>query len=56
MAAFVPLEQALLDAQSWNGTTFESVAATLMTELPTVSLESPGFRPMRDVSTTEEQE
>ena len=56
MAAFVPLEQALLDAQSWNGTTFESVAATLLTELPTVSLESPGFRPMRDVSTTEEQE
>lgn len=47
--AFVPLEQALLDAQAWNGTTHESVAQTLTAELPTVTLESPGFRPMRDV-------
>ena len=49
--AFVPLEQALLDAQAWNGTTHESVAQTLTAELPVVTLDSPGFRPMRDVET-----
>ena len=48
-AAFVPLEEALLDAQSWSGTTHESVLATLTTELPQLTLDSPGFRPMRDV-------
>lgn len=53
-SAFVPLEDALLDAQTWAGTQHESVLSTLQTELPTVTLDSPGFRPMRDVSTTEE--
>ncbi len=47
--AFVPLEQALLDAQSWSGTTHESIAQTLTAGLPTVTLQSPGFRPLRDV-------
>ena len=47
--AFVPLEEALLDAQSWSGTTHESVMATLTTTLPEVKLDSPGFRPLRDV-------
>jgi hypothetical protein len=47
--AFVPLEQALLDAQSWSGTTHETVMATLETELPEIALDSPGFRPLRDV-------
>jgi hypothetical protein len=50
-AAFVPLEEALIDAQSWSGTTHETVLATLTNELPELSLESPGFRPMRDVET-----
>ena len=40
---------ALLDAQSWRGTQHETVAATLATEIPTVTLDSPGFRPLRDV-------
>jgi hypothetical protein len=48
-AAFVPIEEALLDAQSWSGTAHETVTAILTTELPTLSLESVGFRPMRDV-------
>lgn len=48
-AAFVPLERALLDAQTWTGTAHETVMATLATELPEIKLESPGFRPLRDV-------
>jgi len=47
--AFIALEQALLDAQTWSGTTAEQVSATLATQLPILTLESPGFRPMRDV-------
>jgi hypothetical protein len=47
--AFVTLEHALLEAQSWSGLTTESIAPTLSTPLPQVSLESPGFRPLRDV-------
>ena len=54
-AAFVPLEQALLDAQTWSGTAYETVANKLQTELPTVMLESPGFRPMRDVAPAAEE-
>jgi len=53
-AAFVSLEEALLDAQSWAGTTHESVTAVLTTELPRLVLDSPGFRPMRDVEPPEE--
>ena len=52
-SAFVPLERALLDAQTWSGTAHETVTATLATELPHVSLESPGFRPLRDVASPE---
>src|SRR5690606_27272370 len=48
-SAFVSLEDALLDAQSWTGTQHETVASTLAIEIPTVTLDSPGFRPMRDV-------
>lgn len=53
-AAFVTLEDALLDAQSWSGTAHESVIATLAAELPQLSLTSPGFRPMRDVEAPDE--
>ncbi|MBW2529629.1 MAG: hypothetical protein JRI23_35960 [Deltaproteobacteria bacterium] len=46
---FVPLEQALLDAQTWNQLTAERIAGPLTTPLPQVSLGDPGFRPMRDL-------
>lgn len=46
---FVPLEQALLAAQTWSQLTAERIAAPLSSPLPQVSLESPGFRPLRDV-------
>jgi hypothetical protein len=55
-SAFVPLEQALLDAQSWSGTTHETVVAALTTELPELELDSPGFRPMRDVESNDASE
>jgi hypothetical protein len=55
-SAFVPLEQALLDAQTWSGTTHETVTAALTAELPELELDSPGFRPMRDVSNDEPAE
>ena len=45
--SFVPLEEALLDAQSWTGLAAESVTATLTTTLPKLTLESPGLLPMR---------
>jgi hypothetical protein len=48
--AFVSLEDALLDAQAWTGTSAETVSAALAVELPAVVLESPGFRPLRDVA------
>ena len=47
--AFVPLEKALLDAQTWTGTAHETVVAALASELPEIQLDSPGFRPLRDV-------
>jgi hypothetical protein len=53
--AFINLEHALLDAQTWNQLTAERVASTLATSLPQVSLESPGFRPLRDVAGTDGQ-
>ncbi len=56
ISAFVPLEQALLDAQSWSGTAHETVAQQLQTELPVVALGSPGFRPMRDVAPSEAEQ
>jgi hypothetical protein len=46
---FVSLEQALLDAQSWTQLTAEQITATLAAPLPQVTLDAPGFRPMRDV-------
>lgn len=49
-SAFVPLERALLDAQTWSGTAHETVMTALTTELPEIKLESPGFRPLRDVA------
>jgi len=53
--AFIPLEDALLDAQTWAGTQHETVLTTLRAELPTVTLDSPGFRPMRDVGNPDER-
>jgi hypothetical protein len=49
-SAFVPLEQALLEAQTWTGLATENVAPALSAALPQVTLESPGFRPLRDVA------
>ena len=47
--AFVTLEHALLEAESWSGLSTENVAPALNTPLPQVSLDSPGFRPLRDM-------
>ena len=55
-SAFVPLERALLDAQTWSGTAHETVMTALATELPALSLDSPGFRPLRDVEPVEANE
>lgn len=46
---FTPLEQALLDAQSWTQITAERISGTLGAPLPQVMLDSPGFRPLRDI-------
>lgn len=56
--AFVSLEVALLEAQSWAPAKALStgVTAALATELPEVFLASPGIRPMRDVATAGEAE
>ncbi len=50
-AAFVSLETALLEAQSWAPieATSEGLTAELATELPEVFLGSAGIRPLRDV-------
>ncbi len=50
LAAFVPLEDALLDAHSWHGSTYEIIAPMLRTSVAQVLLEDPGFRPLRDVA------
>ncbi len=55
-SAFVPLDRALLDAQGWVGTVHETVPAALAKKLPVVELESPGFRPLRDVEAAEKDE
>jgi hypothetical protein len=49
--AFVTLETALLEAQTWTAASAHSVGleAALATELPEVLLEGPGLRPLRDV-------
>lgn len=48
--AFVPLESALLEAQQWALLPAGTLDAALATEVPELVLESPGFRPMRDVA------
>jgi hypothetical protein len=52
--AFVPLEAALLEAQTWapiRATELESsLHAALATALPEVMLEPVGLRPLRDVT------
>jgi len=56
--AFVSLETALLEAQSWAPLDAQSsgLVAALSTELPEVSLGSLGIRPMRDVAKLDELE
>ncbi len=49
-SAFVPLETALLEAQSWAPLAAEPLEAALATNVPELMLESPGFRPLRDVA------
>lgn len=49
-AAFVPLETALLEAHGWAPLAASTIESALVTELPEVQLDSPGFRPMRDVA------
>jgi hypothetical protein len=49
-AAFVPLETALLEAHGWAPLAAATIESALVTDLPEVQLESPGFRPMRDVA------
>ncbi len=52
-AAFVPLETALLEAQSWAPLPSEPLEPALATSPPELLLESPGFRPLRDVAPPE---
>lgn len=47
--AFVPLEAGLLEAQQWALLPAGSLDAALATEVPELLLESPGFRPLRDL-------
>lgn len=49
--AFVTLETALLEAQQWALLPAGSLEPALATEIPQLVVESPGFRPMRDVGT-----
>ncbi len=46
---FVPLETALLEAQAWAPLAITAIESALATEVPVVELESPGFRPMKDL-------
>lgn len=52
--AFVPLEVGLLEAQEWSLLPAGALDAALATEVPELVLESPGFRPMRDVGAVPE--
>lgn len=52
--AFIPLETALLEAQTWSPLAAEPLSSGLATEIPELVLDSPGFRPMREVSDAEE--
>jgi hypothetical protein len=49
--SFVPLETALLEAQTWSpiAATSAGLEAALATELPELVLEGVGIRPLRDV-------
>jgi len=46
-AGFVPLETALIEAQTWAPLAMTAIEGALATEVPTLELDSPGFRPMR---------
>lgn len=48
-AAFVSLETALLEGQTWAPLPAEALETALSTEIPELVLTSPGLRPMRDV-------
>lgn len=52
-AAFVSLETALLEAQTWAPLASEPLEAALAADAPELFLESPGFRPLRDVAPVE---
>jgi hypothetical protein len=56
--AFVPLETALLEAQTWSPieATSAGLEAALATELPELVLEGVGIRPLRDVQAPAELE
>jgi hypothetical protein len=49
-AAFASLETALLEAHAWSPLEASTLESALVTELPEIELDSPGFRPMRDVA------
>ena len=48
--SFVPLAAALLDAESWSGTTPEAVVRMMTTALPQLVVTPVGVRPLRDVA------
>jgi hypothetical protein len=52
-AAFVPLETALLEAQAWAPLSSQPLESALSDAPPELFLESPGFRPLRDVAPPE---
>jgi hypothetical protein len=47
--AFVSLENALLEAQTWAPLGADAIEAALATKIPELVLESPGMLPMRDL-------
>jgi hypothetical protein len=47
---FVPLETGLLEAQTWALLPAAELETILSTEVPELQLESPGLRPLRDLS------
>ncbi len=50
-SAFVSLETAVLEGQSWAPLTGHALDGALATEVPELILDSPGFRPMKEVVT-----
>jgi hypothetical protein len=47
--AFVSLETALLEAQTWAPLPASAIEPALVTRVPELSLESPGLLPLRDL-------